>query len=117
MWQAFTPEQRATLERDGVLQQPSDYGEQPYAITHRLIEEGRNHLIMDRPIAIACPVRLIHGTADNDVPWNLSLEIMDRLASDDVEVTLVKGGGHRLSDPRDLARLTATVAALSDAAL
>lgn len=117
MWQAFTPEQRATLERDGVLQQPSDYGEQPYAITHRLIEEGRNHLIMDRPIAIACPVRLIHGTADNDVPSNLSLEIMDRLASDDVEVTLVKGGGHRLSDPRDLARLTATVAALSDAAL
>lgn len=117
MWQEFTPEMRATLERDGVLRQPSDYGEEPYTITRRLIEEGRTHLVMDKPIPLACPVRLIHGMDDTDVPWKLSLEIMERLESDDVAVTLVKGGGHRLSEPADLARLTATVAALSDAAL
>jgi len=115
MWQAFTPEQRATLECDGVLRQPSDYGEEPYTITRRLLEEGRRHLIMGRPIPLACPVRLIHGTADHDVPWKLSLELMESLETDDVEVTLVKGGGHRLSEPPDLARLAATVAALSDA--
>jgi pimeloyl-ACP methyl ester carboxylesterase len=117
MWQEFTPEMRATLERDGVLRQPSDYGEEPYTITRHLIEEGRAHLVMDKPIPLACPVRLIHGMDDTDVPWKLSLEIMERLESDDVAVTLVKGGGHRLSEPADLARLTATVAALSDAAL
>jgi pimeloyl-ACP methyl ester carboxylesterase len=116
MWQAFTAEQRRTLERDGVLRQASDYGDEPYTITHRLIEEGRRHLIMDRPIPLTCPVRLIHGTADADVPWRLSLDIMERLESEDVETTLVKGGGHRLSEPPDLARLTAAVAALSDAA-
>ncbi len=114
MWRRFTPEVRAALERDGVYRQPSDYGEEPYVITMKLIVEGRKHLLMDAPIPIACPVRLIHGGADPDVPWKLSLELMERLASSDVEVTLVKGGGHRLSGPGDLARLAATVAALSD---
>ena len=114
MWNAFGPDIRATLERDGVYHQPSDYGEEPYAITMRLIEEGRRHLLMDKPVPIACPVRLIHGTADPDVPYTRSLELMERLEARDVEVTLVKGGGHRLSEPHDLARLTRVVAALSD---
>ena len=69
---------------------------------------------MDKPIPIRCPVRLIHGTADPDVPSTLSLELMEALESGDVEVTLVKGGGHRLSEPHDLDRLIRTVAALSD---
>ena len=114
MWSEFSPEIRATLEREGVYYQPSDYDEAPYAITLKLIQDGRAHLLMDKPIPIACPVRLIHGTADTDVPHRLSLELMERLESPDVEVTLVKGGGHRLSEPPDLARLTHTVAALSD---
>ncbi len=113
MWQGFSPEIRATMARDGVTYQPSEYGTEPYAITMELIVEGRNHLVMDAPIPISCPVRLIHGTADPDVPWRLSLDLMDRLASNGVEVTLVKGAGHRLSEPEDLTRLTATVAALS----
>jgi pimeloyl-ACP methyl ester carboxylesterase len=113
MWQRFSSEIRATMARDGVYYEPSEYGAEPYAITMELIVEGRNHLLMDAPIPISCPVRLIHGTADPDVPWQLSLDLMDRLAASDVEVTLVKGGGHRLSGPEDLARLTATVAALS----
>lgn len=114
MWRAFTPEIRATIEREGVYYEPSAYGEQPYPITRRLIEEGRQHLLMDEPIAIHCPVRLIHGVADPDVPYTLSLELMQHLASTDVEVTLVKAGGHRLSEPHDLARLTGAVEALSD---
>ncbi len=116
MWDAFGPEIRATLQRDGIYYQ--DYqgydDEGPYPITLRLIEEAREHLLMDKPIPIACPVRLIHGTADADVPYTLSLELMDKLESADVEVALVKGGGHRLSEPRDLARLTRKVADLSD---
>ena len=114
MWQQFTPEIRATIEREGVYLQPSDYGEAPYPITMALIEDGRRHLLMDRPIPLTCPVRLIHGTADPDVPYTLSLDLMGRLESTDVEVTLVKGGGHRLSEPEDLDRLTRIVGALSD---
>jgi pimeloyl-ACP methyl ester carboxylesterase len=113
MWQRFSPEIRATMARDGVYYEPSEYDEEPYAITMELIVEGRNHLLMDAPIPISCPLRLIHGLADPDVPWKLSLDLAERLASSDIEVTLVKGAGHRLSEPEDLARLTATVAALS----
>ncbi|MFQ6016874.1 MAG: alpha/beta hydrolase [Kiloniellaceae bacterium] len=115
MWRRFPPEVRKTLERDGVYTEPSDYGEAPCTITLNLIEEGRRHLVMGKPIPITCPVRLIHGTADPDVPWKLSVELMEALQSTDVEVTLIKGGGHRLSEPRDLVRLTRTVAALCDA--
>jgi len=114
MWHAFTPEIRATIEREGVYYEPSAYGEQPYPISGHLIEDGRTHLLMDKPIAVECPVRLIHGVADPDVPYTLSLELMQRLRSTDVEVTLVKDGGHRLSEPHDLARLTGVVGALSD---
>ncbi len=114
MWRNFKPEIRAALERDGVYHEPSDYGEEPYAITMDLIVEGRKHLLMDRSIPITCPVRLIHGTADPDVPWKLSLELMEQLESADVEVTLVKGGGHRLSEPEDLERLNRAVAGLSE---
>ena len=113
MWRKFSPEVRVTLSRDGVYHAPSDYGEAPTPITLRLIEEGRRHLVMDSKIPIRCPVRLIHGLADPDVPWKLSMELAERLESNDVEVTLVKGGGHRLSEALDLARLTATLAALS----
>ncbi len=113
MWDAFGPDIRAALRRDGIYRQPSDYGEAPYPITLGLIEDGRQHLIMDKPIPITCPVRLIHGTADGDVPYTLSLDLMDKLESADVEVTLVKDGGHRLSEPQDLARLTRAAAALS----
>ncbi len=112
MWRAFAPEIRATIEREGVYYEPSAYGEQPYPITRHLIEDGRTHLLMDKPIAIHCPVRLIHGVADPDVPYTLSLDLMARLASADVEVTLVKDGGHRLSEPHDLARMTRVVRSL-----
>ena len=106
MWQRYPPDVRATLERDGVYQEPSEYSEEPYTITMGLIEDGRQHLLLRNPIPLACPIRLIHGQQDEAVPWRTALTIMDQVTSDDVEVTLVKAGDHRLSEPGDLARLS-----------
>jgi len=112
MWDAYPQEVRETLQRDGVYHEPSDYGEEPYTITKALIDEGRKHLLLRDPVPIVCPVRLIHGMADPDVPWELAIRLAERLESDDVEVTLIKGGGHRLSEPEDLDRLGTTLARL-----
>jgi pimeloyl-ACP methyl ester carboxylesterase len=105
MWERFSPAQRAALERDGIVRLPSAYSAEPTPVTRRLVEDARMHEVLHSPIPLRCPVRLIHGTADADVPWQLSLEIAAKLASDDVEVILVKDGDHRLSSDRDLARL------------
>ena len=109
MWQAMTVEQRATLMRDGVLHAPSQYGE-PYPITRALIEDGRTRLLLNAPIALDCPVRLLHGQDDPDVPWELALRIAERVTGRDVQVILVKDGDHRLSRPQDLALLRRTLA-------
>jgi pimeloyl-ACP methyl ester carboxylesterase len=102
---AFDPAERRALDEQGQVVVPGTYGLPPYPITKRLIEEARDHLVLRAPIAITCPVRLIHGLADPDVPWQTALELEKRLASTDVTVTLVKGAGHRLSEPADLVRL------------
>ncbi len=115
IWDDLDAGQRQALNRDDVVYLPSDYGDDPTPVTRELIEEGRGHLLLRAPIAIRCPVRLIHGTADNDVPWRTSIALAERLESDDVEVTLVKDGGHRLSAEPDLARLRRTIATLIDA--
>jgi pimeloyl-ACP methyl ester carboxylesterase len=104
MWQAMTPAERATLQRDGVLQVPSQYGD-AYPVTLRLIEEGREHLLLGAPIELSCPVRLLHGQQDPDVPWELALTTAAAITGADVQVTLVKDGDHRLSRPEDLALL------------
>lgn len=111
MWAAMAPAERARLQQDGFLDIPSEYGE-PYRITSALIEEGRENLLLHAPIPIACPVRLLQGQRDPDVPWETALKLADRLASDDVQVMLIKDGDHRLSRPADLALLTRTIAAL-----
>ena len=111
---AFDARQRRALERDGVVEIPNCYGEEPYPITRRLIEEGRDHLLLQGEIPFDGPVRLIHGLEDEDVPWRTSLELARRLRCRDVEVRLVKGGDHRLSEPDDLERLCATLGALLD---
>ncbi|MEQ8355703.1 MAG: alpha/beta hydrolase [Kiloniellaceae bacterium] len=105
IWATATPEQRQLLKDQGYVDHPSDYSEAPYRITYRLIEEGRRHLLLRKAIPITCPVRLIHGKADADVPWQTSLRLAGALESDNVEVTLVKAAAHRLSEPEDLARL------------
>jgi pimeloyl-ACP methyl ester carboxylesterase len=111
MWDAMMPAERATLERDGVMYAPSQYGD-PTPITLRLIREGASHLVLDGPMAINCPVRLLHGQADPDVPWQMALRIAEQVATPDVRVMLVKDGDHRLSRPSDLALLRQTVGAL-----
>ncbi len=105
MWPSFSPEIRETIERDGVYHAPTAYGDTPYAITRKLIEDGRTHLLLDTPIALRCPVHLIHGQQDPDVPWQHALRIADRLDSDRVILSLIKDGDHRLSRDQDLSRL------------
>lgn len=111
LWKDMDVEMRERLMTDGMVFVPSDYDDQPYPITRNLIEEGRDHLLLDGPIALDCPVSLLHGLSDNDVPWQISLDVAERLTSDDVELTLIKQGDHRMSTPEDLQRLCATVAA------
>ena len=105
---ALSPAQRAALAQAGRLELPSAYGP-PIIVTARLMEEARRHLLLDKPLAFAGPVRLLHGMADKDVPWTLSRLVAERLAAADLVLTLVKDGDHRLSRPQDLARILAAV--------
>ena len=109
----LSPQDRATLEREGRLEKPSQYSPEPSVFTWKLIEEGRHHLLLDRPLSLPCPVRLLHGQADPDVPWEYSLQIAQHLDAPDVVTTFIKGGDHRLSTPADIARLVATVEELA----
>jgi pimeloyl-ACP methyl ester carboxylesterase len=111
MWDAMAPQERATLERDGVLYVPSQYGD-PTPITLALIRDGANHLVLTGHIPIACPIRLLHGQADPDVPWELALRIAEQVETADARIILVKDGDHRLSRPADLLLLRQTVGAL-----
>jgi pimeloyl-ACP methyl ester carboxylesterase len=109
MWQRFPAKVKKEIEQNGVWLRPSEYGE-PYPITRGLIEEGRNHLLLGRMIETGCPVRILQGVQDPDVPWNHAVELTSRLAQDDVVLTLVKDGDHRLSRAEDLERLIKAVA-------
>lgn len=115
MWREFPPAIREEIERNGVTYLPSAYGA-AYPITKRLIEEGRSHLIEDRPFDPGCPVRILQGMRDPDVPWGHALALVDLLQASDVELTLIKDADHRQSRPEDLRRLTATIAALVERA-
>jgi pimeloyl-ACP methyl ester carboxylesterase len=108
MWQGMSEPERSTLMAEGILLPPSHYGD-PIPITRKLIEEGRNHLVLDQPIPFDGPVRLLHGQRDPDVPWRHSLLTAEALASSDVRVILIKDGDHRLSRPSDIALLIETV--------
>ncbi len=105
MWKRFSPEIKRTLEETGVWARPSQYSPEPYLVTRQLIEEGRNHLMLGGMIETGCPVRILQGVEDPDVPWQHAVELVARLARDDVVLTLVKDGDHRLSRPEDIERL------------
>ncbi len=109
MWAVATEEQRADFRDKGFVTVPSQYSDEPTVITARLIEDGRERLLLRDEIAIDCPVRLLHGQLDPDVPWQTALKLADKLAGDDVVVSLVKDAEHRLARPEDLARLRAAV--------
>jgi pimeloyl-ACP methyl ester carboxylesterase len=112
MWKRFTPEIKRELEDKGVWQRPSEYSPEPYLVTRQLIEEGRHHLLLGGMIETGSPVRILQGVLDADVPWRHAVELVSRLASDDVVLTLVKDGDHRLSRPEDIERLIRAVAEL-----
>ena len=110
MWQKFPAKVRREIVEKGVWARPSAYSDQPYLITRRLIEEGRNHLLLGGMIEPGCPVRILQGVQDPDVPWSHAAELVSRIAREDVVLTLVKDGDHRLSRPEDIERLIAAVA-------
>lgn len=113
IWQGFSAEEQARVLREGYIGQACDAAEgDNYSITRALIEDGRQQLLLRKPIALHCPVRLIHGQCDADVPWQTSLRIAEQLQSSDVRVTLIKDGEHRLSRDSDLALLTQTLEGL-----
>ena len=106
MWkQEFTDAIRETIMTRGRYEKPSDYGDEPYIITRALIEDGRRNLMLAGPIETGCPVTILQGQKDDAVPWRHAMRLMECLALDDVVLTLVKDGDHRLSRPDDIARL------------
>ncbi len=110
MWKRFTPAIKRELAEKGVWERPSAYSPEPYLVTRQLIEEGRKHLLLGGMIETGCPVRILQGAEDPDVPWQHAVELTSRLACDDVVLTLVKDGDHRLSRSEDIERLIAAVA-------
>ena len=98
MWGGWDAETRATLEREGVVMEPSDYGE-PYAITRGLIHDGRNNLVLRAPLALPFPVRLLQGTNDDAVPQEVALRLLAHAEADDIQLLLVKHADHRFSTP------------------
>jgi pimeloyl-ACP methyl ester carboxylesterase len=105
----FDEAQKRTIRDDGRLEEPSPHGDAPYVTTRAFWESGEALKLLGGDIAISCPVRLLHGLDDRDVPWRTSLRLTERLASPDVRTILVKGGDHRLSRPGDIALLIDTV--------
>jgi len=114
MWHRSTAAQRETLRRDGRIEGPSAYSDEPHLITRKLIEDGRRHLVLRTPLPAPCPVRLLHGMDDGDVPWETAARLAAHIEGDDVRTTLIRGADHRLSTRRDLALIAETIHMLPD---
>jgi pimeloyl-ACP methyl ester carboxylesterase len=114
MWAEFPPEVKRQIEEAGVWFRPSAYSPEPYPITRALIEDGRRHLLLDAgPLATGCPVHILQGMQDPDVPWRHALALVEHLPGDSVSLTLVNDGDHRLSRPEDLDRLVRAIEAIA----
>ncbi|HXF90811.1 MAG TPA: alpha/beta hydrolase [Candidatus Nitrosotenuis sp.] len=109
IWHTMNEAERQELKEKEILYIPSEYTAQGLPLTYRLIEEGRNHLLLNRPINITHPIRLLHGVLDTDVPTTHTLKLLERLTSSDVQAILIKDGDHRLSKPHHLKILGDTV--------
>jgi len=112
MWPEFSAEQQAEIMEQGRTLRPSDYGD-PYPITRDLIEDGKQWTLLDDAIDLTCPVRILQGMQDPDVPWQHAFHLVDALRSEDLTFTLIKDGDHRLSRERDIERLVQTCADLA----
>ena len=113
MWAQIDDSIKARIQEESIIYLPSDYKNKPYPVSRALIEDGRNHLLLDSRLSLDCPVHLIQGMADQDVPWQTALAIAEAVTSNNVMVTLIKDGDHRLSRDEDLTRLTCTVDAMA----
>ncbi|HEX3424469.1 MAG TPA: alpha/beta hydrolase [Sphingomicrobium sp.] len=108
----FSPGQVAILERDGQIEEPNPYGPEPSLFTKAFWKSGQQLLILGREIAIDCPVRLIHGEVDREVPIDVAFRLMRALRSSDVQLNVLKGGSHRLSQPHEIDAILGTLEAL-----
>lgn len=115
MWAQMPDAIRQTILRDGAWLRPSEYSPEPTPITRALIEDGRRHLMFGGEIRTGCPVHILQGMRDPDVPWRQALKLVEHLSGDPVVLTLIKDGDHRLSMPADIARLQAAVAGIATA--
>lgn len=111
MWAAASHAQRRAISEQGFVTLPSEY-DAPYVITKRLIANGREHLLLRSPLPAPFPVRLLHGTADADVPLEHALRLHSHLDGPDIRLTLVQGSDHRMSGERELLLLKDTLAGL-----
>ncbi|MFG5380757.1 alpha/beta fold hydrolase [Yoonia sp. R2-816] len=116
MWAGFSEAQKAELDSAGQVALPSEYGE-PYVITKRLIEEGRDRLVLRDPLPLPFPVRFLQGTADADVDMAVALRLMDHAEGPDMRLTLVDGADHRFSDDTCLDLIAASVTEVLDRAM
>ncbi len=112
MWPEFSAQQQAEILDQGRTLRPSDYGD-PYPITRALIEDGEQWALLDAPIELACPIRILQGMQDPDVPWRHAFKLVEALTSDDLVFSLIKDGDHRLSRDQDIQRLVATCGELA----
>jgi pimeloyl-ACP methyl ester carboxylesterase len=108
----FTEEQKAALARDGRIEEPNTYGPEPHVVTRKFWESGEQLRLLDGEIALDCPVRLLHGEVDQEVPVEVAFRLMRALRSSDVQLNVLKGGGHRLSEPHEIRAILATVETL-----
>lgn len=108
----FSDAEKAIIQSEGQLLEDTPHSDQPYVTTRAFWESGQANRVLDGPIALACPVHVLHGQRDDDVPWEISLQLTAALASDDVRVTLIKDGDHRLSRDCDIALLLETLAGM-----
>ncbi|HUE79890.1 MAG TPA: alpha/beta hydrolase [Sphingomicrobium sp.] len=112
----YDSEHKAQLLRDGRVLRPNPYGGEPQLTTAAFWRSGEKLRLLDAPIAVDCPVRLIHGDADREVPLAIATRLMSQLRSADVQLNILKGGGHRLSEPREIEAIVRTVAPLLEPA-
>ncbi len=109
----FTAAEKAIILAEGELREETSYSDQPYVTTRGFFQSGEANRLLETEIPLSCPIRLLHGQEDGDVPPDISLRLSAALASTDVQVTLAKGGDHRLSRDTDIALLIDTVARLA----
>jgi len=113
MWEQFPEEVRAQLRGAGVWMRPTEYAPEPVPVTMKLIEDGKANLLFGATIRSHCPVHILQGMEDPDVPWRHALKLVEHLAGDPVALTLIKDGDHRLSRDEDIERLLAAIAGIA----